>query len=273
MDYLGKRVVDHGRKLPFLNKSLYQIGKDLRPSIDRFIARNSLIPNTALVDTRYFPWIRMLERNWETIRDEALRIRAEDIPSLGEISREHGRIAGDRRWKSFFFEGYGYRREENRQRAPKTTALLDRIPGLVTASFSVLEAGCHIPRHVGMTKGTLVYHLGLSIPRNREACHINIETEAGLHVHSWSDGGSLLFDDTYNHEVWNDTDEDRYILLVQMQRPCRKAARRLLRFFLFCVRHSRFVQEIKKRLDRMPTGNDAAPAPGTPASVTPASGA
>jgi len=252
MDYLGKRVQDHGKKLPFIGKSLYQIGKDMRPAIDRFIARQSLIPNTALVDTRFFPWIRMIERHWETIRDEAVALRAQDIPSLGEISKEHGRIAGDLRWRSFFFEGYGYRREENCRLAPRTAALLRRIPGLVTASFSVLEAGCRIPRHVGMTKGTLVYHLGLRIPKKRDSCQITIEGENHNHVYSWADSESLLFDDTYNHQVFNDTDEDRYILLLQIQRPCRLPARLLLRFFLFCVRHSRFVQEIKNRLDRMP---------------------
>lgn len=259
MDYLGKRVHDHGRKLPFIGKSLYQIGKDMRPAIDRFISSQSLIPNTALVDTSVFPWIGMIESHWEAIRDEALSLHARDIPSLGEISKEHGRIAGDLRWRSFFFEGYGYRREENCRLAPRTAALLRRIPGLVTASFSVLEAGCHIPRHVGMTKGTLVYHLGLRIPGNRDGCKITIEGESETRDYSWSEGGSLLFDDTYNHQVRNDTDEDRYILLIQIQRPCRLPARFLLRFFLFCVRHSRFVQEIRQRLDRIPAAPPRTP--------------
>ncbi|WP_243444089.1 aspartyl/asparaginyl beta-hydroxylase domain-containing protein [Asaia prunellae] len=192
-----------------------------------------------------------------------MRIRAEDIPSLGEISRQHGRIAGDRRWRSFFFEGYGYRCEENCQRAPRTNDLLRQIPNLVTASFSVLEPGCRIPRHVGMTKGTFVYHLALKIPKNREACHITIEGENKTHTYSWNEGESLLFDDTFPHFVANDTDEDRYILLIQVQRPCRQAARRLLKIFLFCVRHSRFVQEIKTQLDmlaRRPLSDQTSPA-------------
>lgn len=247
----GKKIIDTGRKLPFVNKSLFQIGKDMRPAIDRFIMRHSRLPDRPIMDTKAFPWIARLESCWPVIRDEALRIRGEDIPSLGEISPDHGRIAADPRWKSFFLEGYGYQRTENRERAPITSALIDQIPDLVTACFSVLEAGGHIPRHYGMTKGMLTYHLPLRVPEEREKCHINIEGADRLHVVAWEEGRSLLFDDMYNHEVWNDTDEDRYLLLIQVQRPCSAPANWLQKLFLFCVRHSRFVQDIKRQLDRM----------------------
>ncbi|PYD49241.1 aspartyl/asparaginyl beta-hydroxylase domain-containing protein [Novacetimonas pomaceti] len=243
------KLSDRGWKVPFVRKSLFQIGKDLRPKIDRLIMRHSLLPDQAIIEKDYFPWIDVLERNWEHIRDEAVRIRTQEIPSLGEISPDHGRIAADRRWRSFFLEGYGYRRAENCARAPFTASLLDRIPNLVTACFSVLEAGCHIPRHYGMTKGMLTYHLALQAPTDRANCHINIEGPDRLHVISWENGNSFMFDDMYNHEVWNDTSEDRYILLIQVQRPCRGVARLIQNFFLFCVRHSRFVQDIKRQLD------------------------
>lgn len=75
-----------GWKVPFVGKSLFQIGKELRPKIDRVIMRNSRIPDAAVQDKAFFPWIAELERHWETIRDEAVAIRAKDIPSLGDIS-------------------------------------------------------------------------------------------------------------------------------------------------------------------------------------------
>lgn len=239
-----------GHKLPFVGKSLFQIGKELRPKIDRIILRDSLIPDTAIADKAAFPWIAALEAHWREIRDEAVAIRTADIPSLGDISFDHGRIAADRRWKSLFLKGYGYRMEANCARAPVTARLIEQVPGLVTASFSVMEAGGHIPRHWGMTKGMLTYHLALKVPRDREKCRIHIEGAEGLHVIAWEEGQSFVFDDMCNHEVWNETDEDRYLLLIQIKRPCRGLANMIQDLFLFGVRHSRFVQDIKRNIER-----------------------
>lgn len=239
-----------GRKLPFVGKSLFQIGKELRPKIDRIILRDALIPDAAIVDKAAFPWIAALEAHWREIRDEAVAIRTGDIPSLGDISFDHGRIAADRRWKSLFLKGYGYRMEANCARAPVTARLIEQVPGLVTASFSVMEAGGHIPRHWGMTKGMLTYHLALKVPRDREKCRIHIEGADRLHVIAWEEGQSFVFDDMCNHEVWNETDEDRYLLLIQVKRPCRGLANLIQDAFLFGVRHSRFVQDIKRNIER-----------------------
>ena len=231
-------------------KTIYHLTKKLRDRVDAFIMRYSLLPDQAVFDPHIMPWARMLEQNWERIRDEAVALRADTIPSLGDISPDHGRIAADRRWRSFFMEGYGYKRKENRARVPVTAALIDRIPALCTASFSVLEAGCHIPRHRGMTKGMLTYHLALRVPTEREKCWIQIEEGTHRHVCPWADGRSILFDDTYNHEVWNNTDQDRYVLLLQVRRPCRWPARLLMNIFFLGVRYSRFVQDIRRNLDR-----------------------
>jgi len=239
-----------GWKVPFLGKSLYQIGKELRPAIDRVIMRNSRIPDAAVQDKSFFPWITELERHWQAIRDEALAIRAQEIPSLGDISFDHGRIAQDRRWRTLFLKGYGYRMAGNARRAPVTARLIEKVPGLVTANFSVMEAGGHIPRHFGMTKGMLTYHLALKAPREREKCRMHLEEGETLHVLHWEDGQSFLFDDMFNHEVWNETDEDRYILLIQIKRPCRFAGNLIQNIFLKAVRHSRFVKDIKRAIDR-----------------------
>ncbi|MFS0851473.1 aspartyl/asparaginyl beta-hydroxylase domain-containing protein [Novosphingobium panipatense] len=252
-----RTVNSRGWKIPFVNKSLFQIGKELRPKIDGVIMRNSRIPDAAVQEKAFFPWIAELEKHWETIRDEAVRIRAEDIPSLGDISFDHGRIAADRRWRAFFLKGYGYRLKANAARAPVTAALIEKVPGLVTANFSVLEAGGHIPRHWGMTKGMLTYHLALKAPREREKCRMHVEGPDKLHVLTWEPGQSFLFDDMFNHEVWNETDEDRYILLIQIKRPCRWKGNLLQNAFLGAVRHSRFVKDITKAIER--AGNNPAP--------------
>jgi beta-hydroxylase len=261
----NEKVNARGRKLPFVGKSLFQIGKELRPKVDRIILRHSRIPDQALQDKSFFPWIADLERRWLEIREEAIRIRTGDIPSLGEISFDHGRIAADRRWKSFFLKGYGYRMEGNCARAPITAALIGAVPDLVTASFSVMEAGGHIPRHWGMTKGMLTYHLALKVPKDREKCRMHIEEGEKTHVLAWEEGQSFVFDDMFNHEVWNDTDDDRYILLIQIMRPCRGVANLLQRLFLLGVRHSRFVQDIKRNIDAAADGSRTVPRPGVAA--------
>ncbi len=246
----NEKVNARGLKIPFLGKSLFQIGKELRPHIDAVIMRHSKIPDTPVVDKAFFPWTSELERRWHDIRQEAVGIRTNDMPSLGDISFDHGRIAEDRRWRSFFLKGYGYRMGGNFKRAPITSSLIDRVPGLVTASFSVLEAGGHIPRHWGMTKGMLTYHLALKVPQDRDRCRIAIEGPDETHVVSWQEGKSFIFDDMYNHEVWNETDGDRYILLIQVKRPCRGIANVIQNLFLLGVRHSRFVRDIRRNIDR-----------------------
>lgn len=245
----NEKVNARGWKLPIVRKSLFQIGKELRPKVDRLILRDSFAPDQPLLDKAFFGWIPALERRWRDIQAEAVRIRAEDIPSLGDISFDHGRIAEDRRWRSFFLKGYGYRMPRNAARAPITASLIEAIPGLVTASFSVLEAGGHIPRHWGMTKGMLTYHLALKVPAEREKCRMAIEGRDETHVMVWEEGQSFVFDDMYNHEVWNDTAEDRYLLLIQIKRPCRWRANLIQNLFLKGVRHSRFVQDIRRNID------------------------
>ena len=244
------KVNARGWKVPFIGKSLFQIGKELRPRIDAVIMRNSLVPDRALIDKSHFPWVSALERQWQDIRDEAVRIRTVDIPSLGDISFDHGRIAADRRWRTLFLKGYGYQMEGNCALAPITAALIEKVPGLVTANFSVMEAGGHIPRHWGMTKGMLTYHLALKVPQEREKCRMHIEEGETVHVMPWEEGHSFIFDDMFNHEVWNETDEDRYILLIQIKRPCRFLGNLIQDIFLWGVRHSRFVQDIKRHIDR-----------------------
>ena len=86
---------------------------------------------------------------------------------------------------------------------------------MTTAMFSILSPRKHILDHRGPYKGVLRYHLGLIVPQRRAACRIRV----GEDVRHWEQGKSMVFDDTYNHEVWNDTDETRVVLFVDVLRP------------------------------------------------------
>jgi beta-hydroxylase len=92
---------------------------------------------------------------------------------------------------------------------------MEQIPGMKTAMFSILSPRKHILDHRGPYKGVLRYHLGLIVPADAEACRIRV----GEDIRHWEEGKSMIFDDTFNHEVWNDTDQRRVVLFVDVLRP------------------------------------------------------
>jgi len=212
--------------------------------LERFIASNSTIGDDPFIDPAHFPWVRQLEENWRTIRkelDDVLEYR-EDLPSFHEISTDQAVITSDDRWKTFFFYGMGYPSERNCARCPETARLVASIPGMKTAFFSILSPHKHIPAHRGLFKGFVRYHLGLKVPEPREACRIRVGNE----VAHWEEGKGLFFDDTYDHEVWNDTDGIRVVLFVDFLRPLRFPASVINRGLVNIVRHTDYVLDSKR---------------------------
>jgi aspartyl/asparaginyl beta-hydroxylase (cupin superfamily) len=165
-------------------------------------------------ETSEFPWIARFEREWRLIRSELdLLLQAiEHLPDYQSIEKGQSSLTTDQRWKVFFFEAFGLRGDANRARCPQTSSLLDTIPGLTTAMFSILRAGKHLPPHQGIFKGVLRFHLGLRIPGH---CRIRVEDQFA----TWEEGKGMVFDDRFEHEVWNDSDEDRVVLFVDFLRP------------------------------------------------------
>jgi beta-hydroxylase len=161
-----------------------------------------------------FPWIAGLEREWRVIRTEFEAVRAaRGIPGIREVEPGQDDIATDDwRWLVLFW----YRRDvpENCERCPRTAELLRGIPSIQSAMFSVFEPGMHVPPHHGPFKGVLRYHLGLVVPGGGR-CGIRV----GQEFRSWREGGSLVFDDTLEHEAWNDTQGTRVVLFVDFVRP------------------------------------------------------
>jgi aspartyl/asparaginyl beta-hydroxylase (cupin superfamily) len=102
----------------------------------------------------------------------------------------------------------------NRAKCPRTSALLDEIPGLFQAFFSILEGGKSVPAHYGPYRGYLRYHLGLVVPKTNPPT-LRIKDQH----HTWREGESILFDDSWDHEVINNATEDRVVLIVDIRRP------------------------------------------------------
>ncbi len=223
-----------------------RVGKKLRNSINSICTSQSRIPVASILSEKLLPWTSMLGDQWHEIAHEAEQILKfrEAIPPLKDISPDHARIAGDGNWRSFFLIGYGYEVAENCARAPLTAALVKQIPDLNSAFFSILAPGAKIPLHRGVTRGLVTCHLGLKVPEDAENCWMNVEDEKVY----WENGKWIVFDDSYRHEVENNTEETRIILLIQVKRPMRALGTVLNNATLWGIRRSSFVQDARQNL-------------------------
>ncbi|PIQ62382.1 MAG: aspartyl beta-hydroxylase [Bacteroidetes bacterium CG12_big_fil_rev_8_21_14_0_65_60_17] len=221
-----------------------KIGGRILWSLEKIIEKGSKVPNTPFLDAKDFPWVRQLEENWRVMQAEVRGVlkRSGDIPGFQDISRDQLVLTDDDRWKTFFLYGMGYRLDANCALCPETTRLVSQIPGMTTAFFSILAPGKHIPAHRGLFKGFVRYHLGLIVPREKEKCRIRVDDT----IRHWEEGKSLLFDDTYDHEVWNETSETRVVLFVDVKRPLAPGARQLNDTIIRLVRASDYVQDARR---------------------------
>ena len=237
---------DEKQSSEWARSALFHFLRRRRHGINRAIARSSTITNDPVLDANQFEWMGGIARHAAEIRAEALAIyhHVEAIPPLREISADHRGIIEDDSWRSFFLIGYGNRVEENIARAPRTAELVSRIPGLNSAFFSIIAPGAHIARHRGVTKAFLTAHLGVLVPEQWHNCTMQVE-DRDL---NWRDGEWVVFDDTYEHEVWNWTDQPRIVLLCQFARPLRFPGSALAWALMRYVRSSPFVREAKDNL-------------------------
>lgn len=252
------QAVRKGRKTIFaLDRELViSAGLRLLPILDRVLMRYATSDEYRIFPNELFPWTSYLAQNWSVICDEARGLLHDPsaIPSVRELSSDHEKIAVDDKWRSFFFWGYGLRAERNCARCPETARVLEKIPDLLSALYSVTLAGAHIPRHTGPTKAILTVHMGLIIPHDREGCRMQVGDDKIV----WHEGRVVIFDDMYPHEVWNDSNENRVILMLHLKRPLRFPGS-LIRDLLFAVlRASPFVRDGLQNLDRWEKSQRAA---------------
>ncbi len=227
--------------------AIKRAGKKVIYGLANFMAKQSLVETTPFVPHEQFKELKQFQDNWQAIADEArevLKFR-DAIPGFEEVSQDQRRIAKDKQWKTFILFGFGQKMEKNALVAPKTTKMLESVPNLQTAWFSILAPGYHIPAHTGVTKGILRAHLGVIIPKDFEKCRIRV----GEEIRPWSEGSMFVIDDTYNHEVWNETDEERVILLFDFDRPMKLGGRLANKLLLSAMKLTAFYQEPKKNME------------------------
>jgi beta-hydroxylase len=219
-------------------------GERILVPVERFIGRRSLVGDATFFPVERFPWIQQVEQNWSVIREELERVLDDHagLANFQDISKDQIEITDDDRWKTFFLYGYGFKAKLGVEMCPRTAALMEQIPGMKTAMFSILSPRKHILDHRGPYKGVLRYHLGLIVPSDAEACRIRV----GDDIRHWEEGKSMVFDDTFNHEVWNDTDETRVVLFVDVLRPLPFPESLINRLIVAAIGYSPFVLDAKR---------------------------
>lgn len=221
-------------------------GKRILRSLFTFLGRQSLIGDHPVYETSPFHWTRELESHWRVIQDElqALLAVREHLPSFHEVSPDQKKISSEDHWKTFIFYGFGYKSERNCQRCPQTARALSSIPNVKSAWFSILAPHYHIPPHRGVTKGVIRCHLGLIVPENREKCVMRVDDQ----ICRWQEGQCLVFDDTYEHEVKNETDQQRVVLIIDVTRPMRLPGRLVNAILMHGIKWTAYVQDARKNL-------------------------
>lgn len=224
---------------------LLKIGFRLVLLVEKLIARFSLVTLDPFLACDGFPWVADLEANWSAMRAEldTLLLRHADLPNFQDISVDQSRLTDDDSWKTYFFYAYGYRSDRNGDRCPETARLVEGVPGMTTAFFSILSRHKHIPEHRGPYRGVIRYHLGLRVPDPPASCGVVVGGQAA----QWEEGRSLLFDDTYRHHVWNDSDDIRVVLFMDVERPLRPPVSWLNRVVIKAISLSPYVKGANRR--------------------------
>jgi beta-hydroxylase len=153
-----------------------------------------------------FDFTNTLVKHWKIIRDEYLALPQDIFDPW--VQRDM--YKGD--WSVFGLFALGKRISAGCDRCPQTAKILEGIPNLTLAGFSRLAPHTHIEAHTGWAKNEFRLHLGLVVPPN---CKLRV----GEEVKHWQAGHCLIFEDTTEHEAWNDSDLVRTVLLLDFSKP------------------------------------------------------
>ena len=210
------------------------------------VSRQSLVAEKPVHDARDFPFLASIEENWETIDSEltSLMRDRDRLPPFHKISPDQRYISKGESWKVFILYGFGVLSTRNCARCPETSRLLRSVPGLQSAWFSILAPRYHIPMHRGITKTVLRAHLGLRIPESRDDCFMQV----GNCRLTWQPGKCVVFDDFYRHEVWNNTDDERIVLIFDFNRPMRPLGDLLNKLVMSGIKRTAYFKDAQRNL-------------------------
>lgn len=184
----------------------------------------------------HFAWLPQIEAQTAAIRDEFLRLYGADGAGAFRPYVEMEPGTPDNRWtpldhsldwSALHLYRHGARDEALAARCPATAAALAALPlpelplRSPSALFSVLRPRTRIPPHTGVTNIRATVHLPLVVP---PGCGFRV----GGETREWEVGRAFVFDDTIEHEAWNDSDEMRAILIFDVWNPYLEAEERAM---------------------------------------------
>ncbi len=172
-----------------------------------------------------FPWLDAIEAATDDIRDEFIGVLHAEEGFTPYVSypqdvphNQFAELNNSPRWSAFHLYKMGQRVDENAAKCPKTIDALGGAPQpdqpgrTPSAMFSLLKPRTRIPPHNGVTNTRLVTHLALIIP---DGCRFRV----GNDIRQWTPGKAWVFDDTIEHEAWNDSDKLRVVLIFDIWHP------------------------------------------------------
>jgi tetratricopeptide (TPR) repeat protein len=183
------------------------------------------LPHRQFYERSEFPWLAELEANAEVIREELREVVRDErafhpyVQTLpNRPPNDYGALLDSLDWSAFFLIQSGEPVAKNAARCPRTMEALSAVPlpratgRAPTVLFSLLKPGVRIPPHNGLINTRLICHLPLIVP---EGCALRVGNE----TRPWIEGQTLIFDDTIEHEAWNNSDTLRVVLLFEIWRP------------------------------------------------------
>lgn len=166
-------------------------------------------------DPNDFDFLKPLVSNFSSIKKELLEVLSVNKDSQWLKTFPHY-VKSDQQkaWKVFSFLFFNMKFLSHAKLCPKTAELIYSIPQILSCDFSNIEANTKILPHKGYTKMVLRCHLPLIVP-NEELCAIRIGNE----IRHWKEGELLIFDDSFDHEAWNNSDSSRVVLMFDIPNP------------------------------------------------------
>jgi hypothetical protein len=180
------------------------------------------LPQIQFYDTSQFDWVPAIEAATDPIRAELRKLLSGGPEGFRPYRPNQPRTDGTRLfesgdWSALFLAENGKTADDYVARCPATwravqAAPLTRTGNSPTIMFSLLRAGARIAPHTGTHNARLICHLPLVVP---EGCGFRVGNE----TRRWEEGKLLIFDDTIEHEAWNESAEDRVVLIFDIWRP------------------------------------------------------
>ncbi len=180
------------------------------------------LPADEFFSRDHFPWLAAFETHTAMIRAEALALRDGIKPYVamdpGAPPNKWTPLDGSLDWGAYHLWQDGAAIPEAIARCPATAAALAAVPQAdlpgraPTAFFSILQPRTHIPPHTGVSNTRTIIHLPLVVP---PGCGFRV----GGETREWVEGHALAFDDTIEHEAWNDSDAVRIVLILDVWNP------------------------------------------------------